>query len=72
MATNKYAKVEGHANLIRDEYSGAIINNDLNGYEAAIRRKKVFQIQREEINSLKNEMLEIKQLLGKIIENTNG
>jgi hypothetical protein len=46
-----HAKVEGHSTLLREESSSAIINNDINGYQAAIRRKKVFQIQREEINT---------------------
>ena len=67
-----HSKVEGHSLLIREESSSAIINNDINGYQAAIRRKKVFQIQREEINTLKVEMTEIKQLLGEILERTNG
>ena len=37
-----HSKVEGHSLLIREESSGAIINNDITGYQAAIRRKKVF------------------------------
>ena len=65
-------KVEGHSTLLREESSSAIINNDIEGYQAAIRRKRVFQIQREEINTLKVEMTEIKQLLGEILERTNG
>ena len=69
---SKFAKVEGHTHLVREESSGAIINNDIQGYQAAIRRKRVFQIQREEINTLKVEMTEIKQLLGEILERTNG
>ena len=47
-----HSKVEGHSLLIREESSSAIINNDVAGYQAAIRRKKVFQIQRDEINML--------------------
>ena len=41
-----HSKVEGHSLLIREESSGAIINNDITGYQAAIRRKKVFQIRK--------------------------
>ena len=67
-----HSKVEGHSLLIREESSSAIINNDVAGYQAAIRRKKVFLIQRDEINMLKDEMGEIKQLLGEILERTNG
>ena len=67
-----HSKVEGHSLLIREESSSAIINNDVAVYQAAIRRNKVFQIQRDEINMLKDEMGEIKQLLGEILERTNG
>lgn len=67
-----HAKVEGHSTLLRDESSQAIISNDIEGYRAAVRRKKVFQLQRDEINTLKNEMSDIKQLLGEILERTNG
>ena len=38
----------------------------------AIRRKRVFQIHREEINTLKVEMTEIKQLLGETLEENNA
>tara|TARA_B100001778_G_scaffold319980_1_gene309973 strand:+ start:2828 stop:3049 length:222 start_codon:yes stop_codon:yes gene_type:complete len=69
---SKFAKVEGHSYLVREESSGAIINNDVEGYQAAIRRKRVFQIQRDEINTLKNDVSDIKQLLGEILERTNG
>jgi hypothetical protein len=67
-----HAKVEGHSTLLRDESSNAIVNTDIDGYKAAVRRKKVFQLQRDEINTIKNEMSEIKQLLGEILERTNG
>jgi len=67
-----HAKVEGHTNLIREESSNAIINRDVEGYRAAITRKKSFQLQRDEINTLKNEMSDIKKLLGEILERTNG
>ena len=59
-----HARVEGHTHLVREESSSAIINRDMEGYQAAIRRKRVFQLQREEINTLKDEMGEIKKLLG--------
>ena len=55
-----HAKVEGHTNLIREESSNAIINRDVEGYRAAITRKKSFQLQRDEINTLKKLNLEEK------------
>ncbi len=66
----KFLKVEGHDGLYRDPSTGAIVNRDVNGYQAYIdsvrqAREKEQQIasQAEEINTLKTEMGEIKALL---------
>ena len=63
-------KVEGHADLVRDTNSGAIINRNRNAYEIAKRRAAEAQKQRDEIrsetreiNTLKCEMHEIKDML---------
>ena len=42
-------KVEGHADLVRDTNSGAIINRNRNAYEIAKRRATEAQKQRDEI-----------------------
>lgn len=59
--------VEGHTNLFRDEYSGAIINTDSVSYtqynNSLISRKS----QREEIEKMKDDISEIKNLLKEII-----
>ena len=60
---NKYAKVEGHSELIRDEMSHAIINMDDEAYRLTIRRREMMKSQRNEINTLKQEVTEIKFLL---------
>ena len=44
---NKYAKVEGHSDLIRDEMSHAIINMDDEAYRLTIRRREMMKSQRE-------------------------
>ena len=56
-------KVEGHTHLIRDEESHAIINTDVEQYRLTMRRRQMLRTQRDEINSLKNDMSEIKSLL---------
>ena len=63
-------KVEGHADLVRDTNSGAIINRNRNAYEIAKRRAAEAQKQRDEIrsanreiNTLKCEKHEIKDML---------
>tara|TARA_B100001113_G_C20945563_1_gene550779 strand:+ start:315 stop:521 length:207 start_codon:yes stop_codon:yes gene_type:complete len=62
-----HLKVEGHAHLVRDEESHAIINTDVEQYRLTMRRREVLRTQREEINSLKNDMSEIKLLLKELI-----
>ena len=63
-------KVKGHTNLVRDLKSQAIINTDSDAYARYMIRKskqqnkddEVRQVIRE-VNELKNEMREIKDLL---------
>jgi len=70
------AKVQGHSNLVRDLKSQAIINTDSDAY-ARYMARKVKQANKDdemrsvvrEVNSLKTEMREIKDLL---IEIKNG
>ena len=60
-------KVEGHTPLIRDEESHAIINTDVENYRLTMKRRQILRTQRDEINSLKNDMSEIKSLLKELI-----
>tara|TARA_B100001769_G_scaffold199506_1_gene159472 strand:- start:380 stop:595 length:216 start_codon:yes stop_codon:yes gene_type:complete len=68
----KYAKVEGHSELIRDEMSHAIINTNEEQYRLTIRRREMMKSQRNEINTLKQEVTEIKFLLKEMIEKLHG
>ena len=73
---SNYMKVEGHADLVRDTNSGAIINRNRNAYEIAKRRvQSEAQKQRDEIrsatreiNTLKCEMHEIKDMLKTLLD----
>ena len=65
-----YIKVQGYNNLVRDTRSNAIVNKDKNAYNIAKRRAEEAQRQRDEIrgatreiNNLKCEMHEIKDML---------
>ena len=55
-------KVDGHSKLERDESSHAIVNTDMEQYRLAKKRKEVFHNQKNEINTLKEEVSEIKGL----------
>tara|TARA_Y100001951_G_scaffold85312_1_gene75174 strand:+ start:2164 stop:2364 length:201 start_codon:yes stop_codon:yes gene_type:complete len=61
-------KVEGHTHLVRDESSHAIVNTDVETFKLTMRRRQIMQSQRNEINNLKDEMTEIKQLLTNVLE----
>ena len=64
------AKVEGHAHLVRDLKSKAIVNTDSDAYARYMARKRKQKEQTDEIrgvirdvNELRTEMREIKDLL---------
>lgn len=59
--------VEGHKNLFRDENSGAIVNLDSFGYQNYINTRSEKKKQKTELESLKNEVNEIKSLLLQLV-----
>ena len=68
-------KVEGHTHLVRDVNSNAIINTNQSEYQLYMKRVKVREKQSDElrgavkeINNLKNELLEIKQMINEIVK----
>ena len=72
-------KVEHHPELARDEYSKAVTNVDndsyikyMNGALARKQRNAALENNTEEINSLKEDVLEIKDMLRQLISKQNG
>tara|TARA_B100000003_G_scaffold153895_1_gene139196 strand:+ start:7406 stop:7621 length:216 start_codon:yes stop_codon:yes gene_type:complete len=61
--------VEGHSNLFRDRNTGAIVNSDSSGYSQYKKMKQRRQTEREELDTLKKDIDEIKSLLKEL---TNG
>ncbi len=59
--------VKGHPHLYRDEYSGAIINCDFNAYNQYVSSLENRTNQKREIEDLKKEVSEIKNLLKELI-----
>ena len=60
--------VDGHKHLYRDKKSGAIINTDSHGYSQYKKSKNIKLSQKEEIDSMKKDIEEIKNLLRLIVE----
>ena len=70
--------VQGRTDIVRDPHSGAIINVDVASHEAAVTASKARQLAKEQINlntndinSIKEELSDIKSLLKQLVEN-NG
>ena len=72
---SEFIKVEGHTHLVRDVNSNAIINTNKTDYQLYMQRVKVRERQGDklrgavkEINNLKKELREIKELVKKIVK----
>ena len=70
-----FIKVQGYNGLVRDTKTHAVINKDKNAYTIAKRRAEEAQRQRDEIrgatreiNNLKCEMHEIKDMLKTLLD----
>lgn len=78
---NKYVQVEGHTSLVRDMDSGAVINTNRSDYERYIKQKRLFQERNSqieqinkhtsEINSIKDDLQEIKSMLLQMVKNVD-
>ena len=70
----KYLKVKNESDLVRDSSTGAIINRNVSEFEAYKKRKLKMQENQDkvrdacrEINNLKQELYEIKDLIKKLV-----
>lgn len=70
-----YVKVDDNPNLVRDNNSGAVLNINRNEIKEAKKRRNLARIKSQEqqqlkddVNSLKKDMQEIKTILGKLAE----
>ena len=66
----EYLQVKDHPDLVRDTQSHAVVNTNMAAYRAAVERSRSAQKSKDElrdavrdINNLKSEMHEIKDLL---------
>ena len=64
--------VQGEKSLYRDMYSKAIINSDKDGYNNRLKRLRKSREFRDEINTLKNDVSELKGAMNKILKILEG
>jgi hypothetical protein len=69
-----FLKVQGHASLVRDTATGAILTNNRTEYEEYLDRKRKAEAREaeisqhtEDINNIKNELSDIKKLLLQLV-----
>jgi hypothetical protein len=60
-------RVEGYKNLYRDEKSGAIINCDTTSYNQYVNSLNYKDMQKQELDKMKQDIEEIKSLLMEIL-----
>jgi len=61
--------VKGHPDLFRDRETGAIVNTDRSGYKNYMRMKEQKMREKQELDTIKSDIEEIKLLLRQL---TNG
>jgi hypothetical protein len=71
----EYVQVKNKDNLVRDTHSNAIVNNNKSAYALAKKRAEAAQKQRDEIrsatreiNTIKNEMHDIKSMIKTLLD----
>ena len=67
-----YLKIEGHEGDVKDPNTGVVLNVNQEEINGAKKRRALRKQQEEDINNLKNEVSDIKNMLGKIIEKLDG
>ena len=68
----EYQQVEGHEGLVRDPETGAILNTNRSEIQQARARKAARKQQEQELDELKNDVSELKNLMKQVIEKLNG
>ena len=61
-------KIEGNTNLVRDEETRAVINTNVQAFSKARQIRSRISSQDNEINTLKEEVFEMKNILQQINE----
>ena len=64
-------KIENSTGLIRDTSNMAVINPDRNALEAAREKQRRAALDKQEIQDLKNDVAELKQMIRDLINGNN-
>ena len=71
--------IEGRIDIAKDNVSGAVLNIDQTAYQAAVNASKLREASKQQlesntndINSIKEELRELKTMMRTLMENNNG
>tara|TARA_B100000902_G_scaffold248051_1_gene234743 strand:- start:1115 stop:1318 length:204 start_codon:yes stop_codon:yes gene_type:complete len=65
-------KVQGYSNLYRDEKSGAIVNSNVSDYKRRLTFIKQDRIRKNELDQMKSDINELKDLMKALLEKTTS
>ena len=63
--------IENKPGLVRDTTNMAVINTDRNALEAAREKQRKPALEKQEIQDLKNDVAELKQMIQRLINGNN-
>ena len=70
-----YTKIEGYPDLVKDGNTGAVLSNNNSAYNAVRKRYKAKQLEKDQmqkqeidINSMREELIEIKTMMKTLME----
>lgn len=69
---NRYAKVEGHPNLIRDLNTNAIINTDSTSCDNYTMAKRKIENEKTRIDNIESDLIELKSSINEIKQLLRG
>ena len=62
-------KIEENSDLVKDTKSGAVLNTNITAFTASKRRSLYNQQRENDINSIREELAEVKGMLRSLLEN---
>tara|TARA_B000000609_G_C24182450_1_gene360252 strand:- start:9279 stop:9494 length:216 start_codon:yes stop_codon:yes gene_type:complete len=68
----KLVKVNNNSNLVKDEETGAVLNNNVEDVEKAKEIKEKRIEKEEELVQLKNDVSELKEMMKQLLEKMNN
>lgn len=71
MLNQNYIKVKDRSDLVRDKRSNAIVSVNADYYYAARARREKAEKEKKEIDSIKNELAELKEMMKALINKNN-